>query len=231
MPGAFAEYFVAPQRNLVPLPDEVDFAEGGLASCAAVTAVKAFYKSGLRLGDSALVIGCGGIGLQLVQLLVASGIRTLALDLKPQAMEMASSFGATALQVTSKEFEAGRPDNLEDRYECDVAFDLVGRAVSTGLAARLVRRQGRIVVVGEEGEFPAIDTTQIAQRELEIVGSRNGGIREMKTALGLMAQGTLKPPVAARFSLDDINTALEVLRDGGAAGRVVVDVMENGHVN
>jgi D-arabinose 1-dehydrogenase-like Zn-dependent alcohol dehydrogenase len=74
--GGFAEFFQAPQRNLLVLPDEVSFDIGGLASCAVITAVHAFRLSGLQSGDTAAVMGAGGIGQILVQLLRHADVRT-----------------------------------------------------------------------------------------------------------------------------------------------------------
>ena len=73
------------------------------------------------------------------------------------------------------------------------------------LAADIVMRCGRIIVIGEEPQFPAIDTTEIAQKELEIVGSRNGSYQEMTEAIRLLENGTVKPHVAAHYPLEEIN--------------------------
>ncbi len=225
MPGAFAEFFVAPSHNLMPLPDEVDFAAGGLASCAAVTAVHAFQKSGVGLGDSAAVIGCGGIGLMVVQLLTAAGVQTTGFDLSSQAIEMARGFGADGSVLPPDALEANELDKLERAGAFDAVFEFVGRSTTMRLAATLARRRGRIIVVGEEDESPAISTIQIAQRELELIGARNGGMREMAAALHLMAQGTLRPPIAGRYPLGRIGDALDSLCRGTAPGRIVVDVV------
>ena len=84
---------------------------------------------------------------------------------------------------------------------------------------------GRIVVIGEEADSPAVSTTEIAQRELEIVGSRNGTRQDMAEAIRLLASGRVKPPIARRFSLAQINEALALVRSG-ALGRVVITVKD-----
>ncbi len=72
---------------------------------------------------------------------------------------------------------------------------------------------------------PAIDTTEIAQRELEIIGSRNGTRQDLVEALQLLATGVVKPYIAARFPLCEINAAFEYMRNQ-PLGRVVVVVKE-----
>ena len=81
------------------------------------------------------------------------------------------------------------------------------------------------MVIGEEPEFPAIDTIQIAQKELEIIGSRNGTRQDMVEAVALLESGIVKPRIAARFPLEQVNDALQATRSG-SAGRVVVVVKE-----
>ena len=106
----------------------------------------------------------------------------------------------------------------------DCVFELVGLARTMRLAGEFVRRCGKLVVIGEEAEYPAIDTIRIAQRELQIIGSRNGGMQDARDALRWMAEGVIRPPIAARFPLARINEAFDLVRRGDAHGRVVVTV-------
>lgn len=231
LPGGFAEFFKAPARNCLPLPDAVPFDLGGLTSCAVVTAVHAYRKAALQVNDTAIVLGAGGIGLILIQILHAAGVRVLALDRSPASLIQATQAGAQQTGL----LEQTIPDQARawvglDQDGVDAVFELVGRAESMKAAASFVRRGGQIIVLGEEAEFPAIDTIQIAQRELRIVGSRNGGLQDARDALDWMARGVIRPVIAARSPLDQINEALQVVRSGQAHGRVVVVVREQ-HAN
>ena len=106
------------------------------------------------------------------------------------------------------------------------AFEMVGLAETMKLAGDCVMRCGKIIVIGEEAESPAIDTIQIAQRELQIIGSRNGGLQDAIDALDMMASGVIRPPIAKRFPLDELNEAMQYVRSGRAHGRVVITVKE-----
>jgi propanol-preferring alcohol dehydrogenase len=215
-----------PARNLLPLSDEVPFGAGGLTSCAVITAVHAYRKSGLQANDVAVVLGAGGIGLMLVQLLAHQRVRTVAVSRSPTSLELARQAGAIlALPIDAP--DTGRQIRelaADGKGGADCVFELVGRADTMTAAADYAMRGGKIVVIGEEPEFPAIDTIRIAQRELQIIGSRNGGLTDARDAVDLMARGVIRPLIAERFPLERINAAFDAVRSGRAHGRVIVEL-------
>jgi propanol-preferring alcohol dehydrogenase len=227
-PGGFAEYFTAPARNLLQLPAEVPFDAGGLTSCAVITAVHAYRKGQLQANDTAVVLGAGGIGLILVQLLKAGGVRTVAVSRTPESLDRARQTGADLVIAADAPDAAERIRDLAGggKDGADCVFELVGTAATMKAAADYATRGGRILVIGEEAEHPAIDTIRIAQRELQIIGSRNGGMQDALDALDLIARGVIRPPIARRFPLDRFNEAMDFVRSGRATGRVVITVRD-----
>ncbi len=226
LPGGFAEYFKAPAENLLPLPDNVPFDVGGLTSCAVITAVHAYRKSGLQMGRSAVVLGAGGIGLMLVQLLKQAGVRTIAVSRSPDSLRLATQAGAELSLSIEQAGTAGRIREFvgSGKDGADCIFEMVGRAETMRAGADYTCRGGRIIVIGEEAEFPAIDTIQIAQRELEIIGSRNGGRQDAIDALEMLSAGIVRPHIAGSYALDEINEAMSLVRNRKARGRVIVNV-------
>jgi propanol-preferring alcohol dehydrogenase len=224
MPGAFAEYFRVPARNLLKLPNEVPFDLGGLTSCALITAVHALRRARLQPGDTAIVLGVGGIGLLIVQLLRNAGVRVIALSRSAESRRRAIDDGAEAAFSSDPTSQSAIQRHLGGTDNVDCVFEMVGFASTMRLASRVVRRGGKIVVIGEEAETIPINTIEIAQRELEIIGSRNGGQADAKDALEKLANGTIRPHIAARYPLDKINDAFALIRAGEANGRVIIDV-------
>ncbi|HIC17265.1 TPA: hypothetical protein EYO77_04050 [Candidatus Poribacteria bacterium] len=222
--GAFAEYFVAPAENLFVLPKQISFEVGGLSSCAAITAIHAIRRTRLGPNDTAVIVGSGGIGQILVQILRASGVNIVATSRTQGKLETAKKLGADlALQPDHpdtlkqiKEFAGG------DGVQC--VFDCVGTSTTMKASAEYVMRGGQIVVIGEEPEFPEIDTIQIAQRELEIIGTRNGSRQDIDDVIGMLAAGIINPPIAKTFPLEEVNQALDLMRIGGVNGRIVITV-------
>ncbi len=222
LPGAFAEYFVAPARNLLVLPEGVDFGAGGLVSCAVVTAVHAYRRARVRPGDTAVVMGAGGIGLILVQILKAAGARVAVVSRSQQALCIAAEYDADLMLPADTPDVVDRVAEFTFGQGAACVFECVGTAATMGTAAELAARGGQIIVIGEEPEFPAVDTIRIAQRELEIIGSRNGSRQDAADALDMLAVGAMRPPILRHVPLEQINEALDFMRSGQAHGRIVV---------
>ncbi len=222
--GGFAEYFVAPARNLVPIPPGVDDGAAGLTSCAAITAVHAYRRAPVGVGQTAVVLGAGGIGLILVQLLKRAGARVVALSRSAPSRDLAQRQGADESLPLGDPEIVDRVLALTEGEGADCVFELVGLAHTMGVAAACTARGGRLVVIGEEAEHPAVDTITIAQRELVLCGSRNGGLQDAADAMAWMASGIIRPLIDRRFPLDEINAALDYVRSGAAHGRVVIEV-------
>lgn len=223
-PGAFAAYFKLPAANLFKLPDNVRFDEGGLIADAVITSVHATKRAQMRMGETAVILGAGGIGQVLTQILSASGVNVIATARTPEKLAIAKRMGAKlTLHTLDPETRSAILEFTSGGAQC--VFDCIGTAQSMRDAADYLMRGGRIIVIGEEPEFPQIDTIQIAQRELEIIGSRNGTRQDTVDAIRLVESGVVKPYIGARFPLEKINEAMDATRHG-SLGRVVVVVKE-----
>ena len=160
----------------------------------------------------------------LIQILRHAGARVVAVGRSAESLKLADEAGAD-LSVRVDDSTASRQvTDFSGGSGAACVFECVGIASTMQAAAGLLMRGGRIVVIGEEPDFPAIDTIQIAQRELEIIGSRNGSKQDAVDAIDWMASGIIKPPITRSLPLDEINAGLQLVRDGAAHGRVVINV-------
>jgi propanol-preferring alcohol dehydrogenase len=221
-PGAFAEYFKTPGANLFLLPEKVPFDVGGLVADAVVTAVHAVGRSGLKPQETAVVLGAGGIGQVLIQLLRSQGIKVVAVSRSDAKLALAKECGAHLVVRSGEPATAATIREFSATHGAQCVFDCVGSAQTMRDAADYVIRSGRIIVIGEERDTAPINTTEIAQRELEIIGSRNGTRKDTVEAIKLLEAGVVNPPIAQRFRLEEINEAYEVVRHGASARVVVV---------
>lgn len=224
--GGFADYFVAPAKNLFVLPEQTPFEQGGLISCAVITALHAFRRSQLRLNDAAVVLGAGNVGQNLIQILKAARVQVIAIDRSEAKLNIAGQLGADLVLNANSVDAIQQIKALAGGGGVQCVFDVVGLSVTLKAAADYVMPGGRIVVIGEEPEFPKIDSTQIAQRELEIIGSRNGSRQDIIDAISMVGAGIITPLIAHRYPLLEINEAIAFMRGGEAQGKIVIEVSE-----
>lgn len=224
--GGFAEFVAAPAKDVYPLPPEVPLVEGAIIADAITTPFHAVVRRGrVAPGDWVLVQGCGGVGLNIVQIASALGGRVIAIDLSPQKLEWATRLGAIAA------FDPAATPRLDKEVRrltggagVDVAFEAVGKAASQELAFGCVRTGGRLVLVGYSSEPMALNAGRVMYREMAVLGSLGCRPADYPRVIELARQGRIKVAdlVTHRFPLTRINEALDTLRSGAAIRIVVI---------
>lgn len=223
--GAYAEYMLAPAKDALAMPAEVPLVEGAIIADATTTPYHAVVNRGrVQPGDAVVVFGCGGIGLNLVQIATAVGAQVVAVDIVEQKLHWACQFGAVAT-VNPKSVE--RVDKELRKLTgggADVAFEAIGNPVTQAQALSSVRTGGRFVVVGYSEKPTTVDMGRVMYREIEIVGSLGCRAVDYPRVLELARLGKIKVAelVTAHFALDDINAAFDTLRRGEGIRSVVV---------
>lgn len=209
--GAFAERTVVSIRSVVKLPDEVSFASGALLGCAVVTGFGAVNNAArLRPGDRVAVIGCGGVGLQVIAAAsMARAEEVVAIDPNPTKRDLAMSMGAT---------DFVSPDEVKGRF--DFVFEVVGRAETIERAWKLTGPGGSVVVVGiapigAEARLSAIEFAS----EKSLIGSFYGSGNPAKEIAELAAKVVageldLERTVSHRTDLAGIDAAFTRMKSG-----------------
>jgi S-(hydroxymethyl)glutathione dehydrogenase/alcohol dehydrogenase len=229
--SCFAEYAVVAGAGVIPLPDSVPLWQAALLGCAVVTGVGAVRNTAkVRLGESVCVVGCGGVGLQVIagaRMVGATPI--VAVDRDPAKLELALRHGATHAVDSSSGRAAREVKRLTDGG-ADHAFEVVGLPETMRLAWDALRIGGTAVVVGlahkgAEVSLPAIEFLSEKSILGCYYGSSNVAI-ELPQLATLVAEGRLElADVVSGFTdLDGVEDALEQLRrDEGARTIVVLD--------
>lgn len=226
-PGGFQEYLAVPDEYLLPVPPNVPAEHGGPLSCALGTAYHAVVSRGaLRAGETVVVLGAGGVGLHAVEVARAAGARVLAVDVQAHRLEAAKAAGAHDA-FPAGEAIAERVRAATDGRGADLVVDMVGHHDSLVAATSLVRRGGRIVMVGYAvtvGDYPALPTERAVLEEITLIGSRYITRLELRRAFDLVARGLVRPVISGEVPLERANEALAMVREDRATGRVVVRV-------
>ena len=223
--GGYAEFVAVPAKDVFRLPDDVPLVEGSIIADAITTPYHAVVRRGrVTAGDWAVVVGCGGVGLALVQIAAAVGARVIAVDVKDHKLDAAKRFGATATFNNALTPKLDREVRALTGGGADIAFEAVGKAATQELALNCLRTAGRLVLVGYSPETLPLNAGRVMFRELDIVGSLGCRPVDYPPLIEMVAAGRLQlaPLVTARFPLERINEALDFCRQGKGIRSVVV---------
>ncbi|MBI2615521.1 MAG: zinc-binding dehydrogenase [Gemmatimonadetes bacterium] len=223
--GAYAEYVAVPAAELVPVPDGIALEQACVIADAVSTPYHAVTRRArVRVGDVVAVVGCGGVGLNVVQCAHVAGARVIAVDVNQRRLEIARSLGAveTVNPETVQRVDK-RVRELSDGG-VDVAFEAIGNPKTMQLAYGLLRRGGRLCVIGYSAEEVSLSAAKLMYYELEVVGSLGCGAGEYPEILGLVKAGRLKLDgiVSGTIPLAQINDGLDRLRRGEGVRWVIV---------
>lgn len=223
--GAFAEYIAVSQHNLFSLPDELPLVESCVIADASTTPYHAVANRGqVKPGDTVAVFGCGGIGVNVVQMAAAAGGLVIAVDIVDAKLDWAKRMGAVATINSSQVERVDKEIRKLSGGGVDVAFEAIGLPVTQEAAFASTRNGGRVVLVGYSNKPMSLNSGRTMYREMEVVGSLGCPASEYPKVIELAKVGKIKVEeiVTARFSLDEINAAFDTLRRGEGIRSVVV---------
>ncbi|MFN8529324.1 MAG: Zn-dependent alcohol dehydrogenase [Anaerolineae bacterium] len=228
--ATFAEYAVVPETACIPIRKDVPLKAAALVGCAVATGVgAAFYTADVSPGDSVVVYGAGGVGLNIIQGAALCGASTIiAVDTALAKDSIARGFGAT-------HFVQAGPDalttirSLTEGRGADHVFESVGVPGVQEISLEAVRPGGVLTLVGLSpmGSGTNLPGAVIVRQEKTIKGSYYGSVsprRDFPMLIDLYMKGRLKLDelVSREYPLDQINEAYADMLSGGVARGVIV---------
>ncbi|GIU84132.1 MAG: alcohol dehydrogenase [Acidimicrobiales bacterium] len=231
MCGTFAQEAIIPEISAVKVPRETPLDVAVLISCGVLTGVGAALNTAdIREGDTVAVLGCGGVGLNVIQgARIAGAGEIIGIDTFDSKLEMAEQMGATKLVNASKEDPVSRVQQLSGGRGADVAFEVIGLEATINQAVAMTRNGGQTVLVG----VPRVDVTlslPVAFTFLffnkTIKGSWYGSSncdRDVPRLLDLHARGELKLEelISRRIDLAEVPEAFRAMEAGEVARSVI----------
>lgn len=228
--GAFAEVATVDASQVAVIPKDVPLESASLLACGVITGLGAVTNTArVPAGSDVAVIGTGGVGLNSVQGAVLCGARRIvAVDLSPDKLEAARTFGATHVVNGSDADAVEQITAITDGRGVDFAFVTVGALPAIEQGYKLIKRGGSVVIVGMTpvGVTSSFDPLDLADQSKRIVGSKMGATRvkvDIPQLVDLYRQGRLKLDelISGRYPIDRINEAIDSVRRGEALRNVI----------
>src|SRR5438270_4039502 len=217
--GTFSEFSIIPASGAVKIPDDLDMKVAALIGCGVLTGVgAALNTANISKGDTVAVIGCGGVGLNVIQGARIKGAgRIIAIDMNETKLQMAKEFGATETINASQGDPVGQVMASTEQRGADVAFEVIGLQDTINQTIMMTRRGGQAILVG----VPKMDAMVqipaflgLVLQEKTIKGCWYGSSNVQKDVpklIDLYKKGDLKLDelISRTIKVDEVNDAFE----------------------
>jgi Zn-dependent alcohol dehydrogenase len=221
--GVMAEYATLSIDNVVKIDPAIPLDRAALVGCAVTTGVGAVFNTAHVVpGSSVVVLGCGGVGLNVIQgARIAGAARIIAVDTLSPKLEMAMQFGATEVLLAAPGQDLVKPLKKLTAGGADYAFECVGSGELAALAYRAIGRGGLAVVVGvaKPSDSTSVRTMTLPFEEKTLTGSYFGSCVpriDFPRMLALYTAGRLKLDelITHRYEIGEAAQAFADLESG-----------------
>ncbi|CAH6720597.1 alcohol dehydrogenase 1 [[Candida] jaroonii] len=215
--GGFQEYLLIDNiKTLIPIPDNVSYAEAAVATDSVLTPYHAISKvqSDMKPTSKVLIIGAGGLGLNALQIVKNYGCHVVVTDKKAE-------LGEKALKLGADEFIHDLNTTFDHEPESfDVIFDFCGYRTTFELAQKFVATGGKIVMIGLGNYKLQLRNFDMATRSVTLFFNFGGVGREQEECLRWIEKGIVKPAIKMA-PLHELPLYMKRINEGKVEGRIV----------
>ena len=221
--GVLAEYVVAGEDALVPVPAGWSHAEAATLPCAGVTAWHALFEEGTpAAGATVLTLGTGGVSMFAIQFAAQAGLRVMATSGHEEKIARLHALGVTATMNYRQEAAWGdRARAMSGGEGVDQVIEVGGQG-TLEQSLRAVRPGGTVSLIGNVGGAAAVNLMPILMRNIRLQGVFVGSRAMVGRMTAALASSRLRPIVDRAFAFDDAPAAFEYMAEGRHVGKVVI---------
>jgi NADPH:quinone reductase-like Zn-dependent oxidoreductase len=222
--GGFADYIAVPARNVLAIPEELEFEEAAAVPLVYQTAWRGLICRGrLTPGETVLITGgSGGVSTAAIQIAKLAGAFVYAVTAGTEKVRRLEELGADVVIDREKADFSKEIWEETERRGVDLAFDSVGETLWPDVL-RALARDGRLVTYGATtGPHGQVDIRLAFWKQLRIIGSTMASRSEFEAVMDLVFRGELEPVVDVIWPIDKIRQAHERLEAGEHLGKIVL---------
>ncbi|MDO8265931.1 MAG: NAD(P)-dependent alcohol dehydrogenase [Candidatus Saccharibacteria bacterium] len=216
--GGYSNLIVVPEHFVLNLPEGVDMAHVAPLLCAGITTYSPLRHWNVGVGMKVGIIGLGGLGHMGVKYAHAMGAEVWVITSSPDKAEVAKSYGANGVIVSSSD-----KDMKDAAHQFDFLLDTIPKAHDLSPYLNLLNIHGTICLVGPIEPMPGFHSGSVINGQKSIAGSGIGSIKETQEMLNYSTEQGIMPEIEV-IKIQDINKAWESLSGKQMSKRYVIDI-------
>jgi propanol-preferring alcohol dehydrogenase len=222
--GGYSELVLVPNFRYLVKIGNMDVNSSASLACSGLTAFNAVKKAAVGPGEFIVIIGAGGLGLMSVQIARAITNSTIVVvDVDDKRLAEAKKLGAHEVVNSSKVDPVEDIKRLTNSLGTEAVIDFVNNNRTAPISINMLRKRGKLVMVGLFGGALELSLPVIPLRGFTITGAYTGSFNDLVELVNLAKTGKIKSVVNRTYKLDDANQALDDLRAGKIVGRAVLN--------
>lgn len=225
--GGYAQFAVVHVSNLYRIADNVSYDEAALVTTASCVHYAIDLAGGFLGGEVVAVFGPGPIGLMAVELSKALGaVKVFLTGTREDRLDVGLKVGADRVIDINEEDVVKTVLAETGGLGVDIAFECTGRKTAIEQAFRVIRKGGRISLIGDPHEEVSLNLRDFVLYEMKTTGVRGEGNGDTRRSLAMLSSGKLnvKPLITHHFALENIDDAFDTyLQRKGGAIKVIVN--------